>query len=99
MDQQAAINEILEVVTFIKDNAVMKDDFLGLKKEVAGMKATMVTKDYLDEKLADLRGDLVVLARKEDTKLKSLIKLLKSKKVISDSDEQKLLNMEPFAEI
>lgn len=29
----------------------------------------MVTKDYLDDKLADLRGDLVVLTKKEDAKV------------------------------
>ncbi len=36
----------------------------------------MVTKDYLDEKLADLRGDLTILIRKEDTKLKTLVEVL-----------------------
>lgn len=35
---------------------------------------TMVTKDFLEDKLADLRGDLVVLTRKEDRKLNSTLK-------------------------
>lgn len=36
----------------------------------------MVTKDYLDDKLADLKGDLVVLMRKEDAKLQALVDVL-----------------------
>ncbi len=112
--------DIFEIVTFIKDNAVTKREFDELKQEVSkiktdltsvktdltsvktdltSVKATMVTKDYLDEKLADLRGDLVVLTRNEDTKLKVLIKILKNKKIITNSDEKQLLTMEPFAEL
>lgn len=67
------LDEIFEVVTFIKDNAVTKQEFDGLGQEVGGLRqefgglrqkfdelkrevmkieATMVTKDYLDEKLS-----------------------------------------------
>ena len=35
-----------------------------LKQEMTSIKSQMVTKSYLDDKLADLRGDLVVLTRK-----------------------------------
>lgn len=113
METNGRIEEIFDMVTFIKDNAVTKDEFNGLENKVDGLRgefdelkrvvtqiqATMVTKDYLDEKLADLRGDLVVLMRKEDTKLKALIGLLKRKNVISEGDEKQLLTMEPFAEL
>jgi len=47
------------------------------------VEATMVTKDYLDDKLSDLRGDLTVLMRKEDTKVKALVEVLKDRKVIT----------------
>ncbi len=82
-----------------KDFGIMKTDFGVMKIDFGVMKSSMVTKDYLDEKLADLRGDLVVLTRKEDTKLKALIKILKNKKIITSSDEKQLLIMEPFAEL
>jgi len=121
----ATLDDVYEVVTFIKDNVPMRDevvtkgefselkgDFSGLKSEVgelksevgelksevSGIKATMVTKDYLDDKLADLRGDLVVLTRKEDNKLKTLVGVLHGKRVISDSDVKKIYSMEPFAQ-
>jgi hypothetical protein len=63
------------------------------------VEATMVTKDYLDDKLSDLRGDLVVLMRKEDNKLKTLIDILKVKRIISADDEKRILSMEPFPEL
>lgn len=113
MENTSRLDDIFEIVTFLKDNGVTKDEFdelkqdvgqlkqdVGqLKQDVTGIKSVMVTKDYLDEKLADLRGDLVVLARKEDTKLKALIHLLKKKNVISEGDEKQLLTLEPFAEM
>lgn len=63
------------------------------------IESTMVTKDYLDEKIADLRGDLVVMMRKEDTKVVKLVEVLKRHKVISDSEEREILSMEPFAKM
>jgi len=56
----------------------------------------MVTKDYLDTKLADLRGDLVVMMRKEDNKLKALVEILKEKKVINNEEVEKIMHLEPF---
>lgn len=60
------------------------------------IEATMVTKDYLDEKLGDLRGDLVVMTRKEDTKLRTLISLMQKKQMISNEEAQTILTLEPF---
>ena len=60
------------------------------------IEATMVTKDYLDEKLADLRGDLVVLTRKEDHKLTALVEILASKNVITPEESARIISMEPF---
>lgn len=68
----------------------------GLEKRVTKIEATMVTKDYLDEKLADQRGDLSILMRKEDTKLKTLIEVLSKRGVITRDDQLHILNMEPF---
>lgn len=59
----------------------------------------MVTKDYLDDKLYDLRGDLVVLMRKEDKKVQSLVELLHSKKVISEKEAKLILSMDLFPQV
>ena len=87
-----------------KDNPTIQDvlnainNFAGYVEErFTKIEETMVTKDYLDEKLADFRGDMVVLVRKEDTKLTSLISLLAHKNVLSKTEERQISNMEPFA--
>lgn len=87
-------------VDFVKlDERVVKieNGLTTIKGDITTIKATMVTKDYLDEKLADLRGDLVVLMRKEDTKLKKLIEKLRTRNVLDDRDVQDIVRMEPFA--
>ena len=60
------------------------------------IEALMVTKDYLDDKLADFKGDLIVLMRKEDAKLGVLVAILKKRNVINEADEQEILAMQPF---
>ena len=94
---QPSNQEILNAINEFADKT--EERFLKSEKDIGFLKSNMLTKDYLDEKLADLRGDLVVLTRKEDTKLKALIKILKHKKIITNSDEKQLLTMEPFAEL
>lgn len=67
---EADIKQIKGDITGIKGEvAGLKDEVKGIKGEVGTIKATMVTKNYLDDKLADLRGDLVVMMRKEDSKV------------------------------
>lgn len=112
-EQQKQLDDILEIVTFVRDNAVNKADFEELKNDVNGMKqeiggikqeiqhikSTMVTKDYLDDKLADLRGDLILLLRKEDVKLKELITILCMKNVIDEKNKKILFSLEPFPQL
>ena len=95
-----------EKITIDTLAGMMKKEFDGIgsrfdnvESEIKIIKATMVTKDYLDDKLADLRGDLVVLMRKEDTKVGKLIDVLKRRKVISEEETKEILSMEPFAKI
>jgi len=77
----------------------IKSEIGSIKSEIGSIKATMVTKDYLDDKLADLRGDLVILMRKEDTKMVKLIEILKRRAVITEAEEKEILSMEPFAKL
>ncbi|MFH1427575.1 MAG: hypothetical protein ABIG60_03535 [Patescibacteria group bacterium] len=63
------------------------------------IEATMVTKDYLDEKLSDLRGDLVILMRKEDVKVKRLVEILQKRKVLSNKEVKEIMSMEPFPQL
>ena len=73
--------------------------FDGIDKRLTKAESLMVTKDYLDEKLSDLRGDLVVLMRKEDKKVKKLVEILKKKNLINEADEKEIMSMEPFPQV
>ncbi|MFA5317924.1 MAG: hypothetical protein WC323_00395 [Patescibacteria group bacterium] len=90
-------NELMEVINTFAANT--ENRFQGMEKEIIAIKATMVTKDYLDDKLSDLKGDLVVLMRKEDAKLCGLVDLLKNKKVISEEEAKNILAMQPFPQL
>jgi hypothetical protein len=73
--------------------------FDGIEQRLAKVEATMVTKDYLDDKLGDLRGDLTILMRKEDTKMKALVAILHKRGVITEDDTKHILAMEPFPQL
>ncbi len=71
------------------------DEVEGRVKDIEGL---MVTREYLDDKLTDLRGDLVVLMRKEDRKMHYLVEILHEKHVLSDEETKRIFAHEPFAE-
>lgn len=84
--------EILEAVQIMSSS--IDKQLVEIKGELAGM----VTKDYLDDKLSDLRGDLTVLMRKEDRKVRRLIEMLRTKNVIGEPEVRELFALEPFPE-
>ncbi len=70
----------------------------GLETRVGGIENKMVTKDYLDEKLYDLRGDLISLTRKEDAKLGTLVRILEKRKVINQNEARQIRELETFTQ-
>ena len=70
--------------------------FKKIDRRFDKIEGQMVTKDYLDEKLANLRSDLVLLTRKEDTKVTTLIDTLGQRKAITEQDRKYLMALEPF---
>mgnify|MGYP001600312807 CR=1 FL=1 len=55
-----------------------------------------VTKDYLDDKLADLRSDLIMMARKGNKKLEAFVEELVSEKRLPRAAARRILLLEPF---
>jgi len=84
------VNELVEVVN---DYATNTD------RRLDKIEATMVTRDYLDRKMANMKGDLVAMIRDEDKKLGITVETLAEKKVISKDDEKRILSMEPFPKL
>ena len=98
-DNDKRFNKMDERFDKMDDRFNKMDDRLDkVENDLKIVKSTMVTKDYLDEKLGDLRGDLSVLIRKEDNKVKELVNILVKKKVLNENDQEKLFKMEPFAQ-
>lgn len=103
-------DDLLAIITHVKDNAVTKEEFNVLDKKVdsidtkvteldqktRGIQSSMVTKSYLDEKLADHRSDLNILLRKGDSKLKELVDILYDRDVIDEKDLKRMYEMQPF---
>lgn len=58
--------------------------------------AQLPTKSYLDDKLANLEGDLIKKLRKEDEKVNRIAQLLKEKQIFTDKDVTELQNLQVF---
>lgn len=67
-----------------------------MESRMDSMENKMVTKSYLDNKLADLRSDLVMLVRKGDAKFCKSVDILRKRKVITKTEAKQVLAMEPF---
>jgi hypothetical protein len=96
-NNKTQIEEVLEIVSFIKDHAASHEDVNRLETRMDSLETRMdsletkvVTKDYLDDKLADLRGDLVVLMRKEDIKVRTLVEIMLGKQLLSKEEANKV---------
>ena len=102
--KEATIQDVLDAVVDFAGQTEnrfnkIETDMGDVKSDITSIKSQMVTKSYLDDKLSDLRGDLTVLMRKEDTKLKTLVELLEEKKVLSADDKKKIFSLEPFPQL
>ncbi|MFA5130017.1 MAG: hypothetical protein WC477_03810 [Patescibacteria group bacterium] len=84
--------------TMKSDMGTMKSEMGSMKFEITSIKSQMVTKDYLDDKLADLKSELIILTRKENTKLSVLVEELVVSKTLTRKTADRILLMEPFAQ-
>ncbi len=92
--EDASKNEILEAIGEFSNR--VDQDLASIKGEITQIKSIMVTKDYLDDKLLDMKGDMVVMMRKEDEKVKLLVNLLNKKNVLNDTEAKSIFALEPF---
>lgn len=83
MLEQNVLTEIEKVRVGLED---VKTDVAGLKKDVTAIKATMVTKEYLDEKLGGTRGDLIAYDRRLEAKTDTLVGALERNKTLAPAD-------------
>lgn len=94
-----AKQEILEAIQVFAEN--VDQHFIQLESRVEVIEKRMpqlVDKAYLDDKMADLRGEIVVLCRKGNKKLSVVVEELVSAGTLSRKTADRILSMEPFAQ-
>ncbi|MFH1014278.1 MAG: hypothetical protein ABIH67_01270 [Candidatus Uhrbacteria bacterium] len=96
--EDKAKDEILEAINIFSTH--VDDQFSDIRSKMATKEDLTKQKheimDSMDDKLADLKGDLVVLMRREDKKVSELIVTLRDTKVLSAEDAERLLALNPF---
>lgn len=86
-----------EDVDGLRLSAQRSDLAIGsLAHEIGVIKATMVTKDYLDTKMFQLRGDLMGYDKQADAKTDVLVDVLHTKKVLDSKSASNIKGLSPF---
>ena len=103
-NQEPTNKDIIEVINAFstkmdKDISSLKSDVGTLKSDVAYLKSNMATKDYIDGALAKQKGEIILTMRKEDIKLRELISIMHGKQMLTDTEVQHIITMEPFAQL
>jgi len=94
---------ITELYAFLQEHMVTKKELnekletMASKEDLKKMELDL--KDHLEEKLGELKGDLVSLTKKEDKKLLYLVELLKEENILDNNKTKKILKMEPFPKL
>ncbi|MBI5135350.1 hypothetical protein HZA86_03920 [Candidatus Uhrbacteria bacterium] len=79
-----------DIVDIKSEIATMKSEMGTMKSEMGTMKSEMATKDYIDKIFGTVKGDMVELVRKEDTKVNT---------IVGELDRNKVLPKESIAKI
>ncbi len=88
-----------DVGTLKSDVGTLKSDVGTLKSDVGYLKSNMVTKDDLERSQAKQKGEIILTMRKEDIKLRELISTMHGKQMLTDTEVQHIITMEPFAQL
>jgi len=68
-----------------------------LRGEIGKLRSDII--DHIDRRVADVKGESVLLTRKEDTKLLAVVGKLEKKNVFAAEDVKEIQTMEPFPKL
>ena len=77
----------------------MDKQMANMQNDIAYLKATSVTKEYLDDKLSTMYGNSMSVDKKVDKHVDAVVEVLSENKVISENQKQKLMSLEPFPKL
>ncbi|MFA4954571.1 MAG: hypothetical protein WC641_04620 [Patescibacteria group bacterium] len=94
----ADIAESIQVLAQHMDERFEQVDkrFDKIEGRVGRIEVSMVTKSYLDDKSADIKGGMVSMLRKEDQKVNRLICVMVDKGSLTPAETQDVLSFRPF---
>lgn len=87
-----------EMGRVIDDNLMPRIEYL-IDEKLAPIQAAMVTKNYLDEKMANLEGKLISQDRQLEKKTDTLIDTLVDRRALTASDVERLEQTRVFRRI
>ena len=91
-------NEIMDfLVEHMATKEELKEEIENVRKDMGKLKLDLL--DAMDDKLANLKWDLIVLMRGEDQNVVTLVELLQSKKVLTSDEAKGILAMKPFPQL
>lgn len=96
MENETTTNEIMG---FLKDNMVTKEEFNGLEDQVNSLQKTvnnLPDKDFLSNKLADLEGVVVTRQRKQDNKTNRILEALEKFDVLPKEEIEQIRAIHVF---
>lgn len=102
MDNDPTISDVLEAINNFAtrvegDIRDIKANQERIDSDVKYLKANMVTKSYLDDKLCDLHGEMGLALRKEDQKVDAVVNKLEEKQVFTSGEAKSISLMTPFS--
>ena len=89
-------NVASDILGVKSDLEEVKDDAREIKGDAGYVKTSIVTKEYLDDKIADARGDLMLAIKTGDRKTHKLVKILNRRKIITKTETEDILKIKPL---
>jgi hypothetical protein len=110
LESDISKSEILEAISAFAEHtdkqfSALRADVDSLKSDVsflkanAVLKASAVTKEYLDEKIVTLYGNSMSMDKKIDKHVDAVVDVLAENKTISPEQKKKLMSLEPFPKL
>jgi len=97
---ETTANDLAGSLNFIAQNATMEVQLLEsearLKREIDFLRFDLPNKDFVTNKIGELKGNFVEAAKNNDIKTNKLSEILLQRKVINESDNGEVAAIVPF---
>ena len=98
---QSTLQDLMEVINNFATR--VQGEFTEIHTDIANIKGQLatrvVTKDYLDEKLLDLKGELFSRTKKEDRQFTTLVNILTTKKILTKTEKRRIGELSPLGRV